>query len=76
MTNSADRLNDLNALKERRKNGEIDVLTYYKELLAILDATLQHLVDEEISEADAKKQIPLVLVFLEEQLEKLGNRGG
>jgi len=41
-----------------------------------LDTTVQHLSDEDISEAEANQQIPLVLVFLEEQLAKLGGRGG
>ena len=76
MTNSEDRLKELAALKEQRKNGELDTVGYYKGLLAILDATVQHLSDEDISEAEAKQQIPLVLVFLEEQLAKLGGRGG
>ena len=76
MTNADDRLSELNALKERRKNGELDVTAYYKGLLDILAATVQNLSDEDISEAEAKKQIPLVLVFLEEQIGKLAGRGG
>ncbi len=76
MTNADDRLSELNALKERRKNGELDVTAYYKGLLGILAATVQNLSDEDISEAEAKKQIPLVLVFLEEQIGKLAGRGG
>ena len=76
MSNAQDRKDDLNTLKTQRKNGEIDEVTFYKGLLAILADTLQHLSDEDISEANAKRQIPLVLVFLEEQLEKLADRGG
>jgi hypothetical protein len=76
MTNADDRLNDLNALKARRKNGELDVVAYYKGLLGILATTVQHLQDEEIAEAEAKKQVPLILVFLEEQIGKLADRGG
>jgi len=76
MTNAGDRLNDLNALKARRKNGELDVVAYYKGLLGILAATVQHLQDEEIAEEEAKKQVPLILVFLEEQIGKLADRGG
>ncbi len=76
MTNADDRLNELKALKARRKNGELDLVAYYKGLVSILAATVQHLQDEDISEAEAKKQIPLVLVFLEEQIGKLADRGG
>jgi hypothetical protein len=76
MTNADDRLNELKVLKERRKNGELDVKAYYKELLEILAATVQNLSDEDIAEGEAKKQIPLVLVFLEEQIGKLAARGG
>ncbi len=76
MTNADDRLNELKALKERRKNGGLDVVGYYKGLVSILATTVQHLQDEEIAEAEAKKQIPLILVFLEEQIGKLADRGG
>ncbi len=76
MTESQDRLTQLNALKEQRKNGEIGPLEYYRGLLRILADTVQNLRDEDISETDAKTQTPLILVFLEEQIAKLGSRGG
>ncbi len=76
MTNAEDRLSELNALKARRKNGELDATAYYKGLLGILADTVQNLSDEAISEAEVKKQIPLILVFLEEQIGKLAGRGG
>ncbi|NPA92375.1 MAG: hypothetical protein GXO56_01670 [Chloroflexi bacterium] len=76
MSNAQARLAHLEDLKARRKAGEIELVAYYKELLQILDDTIQHLSDENISENDAKLQIPLVLVFLEEQIDKLAERGG
>lgn len=69
-------LNDLGTLKEQRKNGEIDILSYYKGLIKITALLLEDLINEDISEKDAKKQIPLVLVFLEEQIAELAGRGG
>ncbi len=76
MTHAEDRLKDLEDLKAQRKAGALDTLTYYKELLRITADLIQNLRDEEIDEAEAKKQIPLVLVFLEEQIDKFSGRGG
>ncbi len=76
MTHSEDRLRELEALKEQRKQGGLDVLGYYKGLLRITADLIQNLRDENISESEAKKQIPLILVFLEEQIAKLAGRGG
>lgn len=76
MTHSEDRLRELEALKEQRKQGGLDVLGYYKALLRITADLIQNLRDENISESEAKKQIPLILVFLEEQIAKLAGRGG
>ncbi len=76
MSNAQARLAHLKDLKARRKAGEIELVPYYKELLSILSDTIQHLCDEDISEHDAKLQIPLVLVFVEEQIDKLAERGG
>ncbi len=76
MTHSEDRLRELEALKEQRKQGSLDTLGYYKGLLRITADLIQNLRDESISETEAKKQIPLILVFLEEQIAKLAGRGG
>ena len=75
MTDSEDRRVELNKLKEQRKNGEIDTISYYKGLLQIAASLLQNLSDEDISEEEAKKQIPLILVFVEDQIEKFAARG-
>ena len=52
------------------------MLGYYKGLLRIAADLIQNLRDENISEEEAKKQIPLILVFLEEQIAKFAGRGG
>ncbi len=76
MQESQERLAQLQALKDQRKNGEIETVPYYKALLGILADTVQNLRDEDISEQDAKTQIPLILLFLDEQIAKLSGRGG
>jgi hypothetical protein len=67
--------NSLEALKEKRRKGEIGVPEFYKELLSITASLVKDLQDEDISEEDIKKQIPLVLAFLEDQIDKLESRG-
>ena len=74
MKHSEDHLHELAALKEQRKQGDLDALEYYKGLLRITTDLIQSLRDENISEIEAKKQIPLLLVFLEEQIAKLADR--
>ncbi len=65
-------------LEEKRKAGELDMHAFYKELLkmafSIKDALLKEA--DELEPAELKRQIPILLVFLEniisemEQLEK------
>ncbi|HIP87051.1 MAG TPA: hypothetical protein EYH27_01255 [Anaerolineales bacterium] len=76
MTHADDRLTELDRLKELRKKGELDTLAYYKGLLKLAADLVQNLRDEDISEEEAKRQLPLVLVFLEEQIDKFKGRGG
>lgn len=76
MTNAADRQNDLQRIKAQRQAGELDTTAYYKALLGVLADLIQNLLEEEISETEAKKQTPLLLVFLEEQIQKFADRGG
>jgi len=75
MSDSDDRLAELSHLKEQRKNGEIGIIEYYKGLLKTSASLLQNLWDEDITEEEAKKQIPLLLICLEGQIEKLASRG-
>ncbi|RUM29929.1 MAG: hypothetical protein DSY42_05390 [Aquifex sp.] len=65
----------LRKLKERRKNGEIDARVFYISLLQLTTELLNELEHEDISDEDVKKQIPLILTFLEEQISKYAQRG-
>lgn len=62
-------------LKMKRKNGELTEGQYYKELLKLAERLIASLEEENISCEDAKKQIPLIVVFLTEQIDKFAKRG-
>ncbi len=64
----------LEQLKEQRKNGELGLRDYYQRLLRLLADVLSSLQNEDIGEEDVKRQVPLILVFLEEQIEKYAGR--
>ena len=66
--------NILKELQQKRKNGEISTREFYKSLLELLGQLKDVLVEEDISEAQIKKQIPLLLVFLQSQIKELGGR--
>ncbi len=72
---SASLLQVLDELKEKRKKNELSPREFYLKLLDLVDDLMNDLRHEDISEDDIKKQIPLILVFLEEQIEKLKERG-
>ncbi|NPB08555.1 MAG: hypothetical protein GXN96_06470 [Aquificae bacterium] len=72
---AADLKEELDLLKQRRKNGELSPAEFYRELLKLLSQLTQELTDEEISEENVRKQIPLILAFLEEQISKYAERG-
>ena len=62
-------------LKMKRKNGEINEAQYYKELLKLAKRLIESLEEEDISCEDAKAQIPLITLFVTEQIEKFAKRG-
>ncbi len=66
----------LRALKDQRKSGELDMRAYYKELLLLTGMLVESLVDEvaDLSEEELLVQVPLLLVFIEEQVRKFGER--
>ncbi len=66
----------LRKLKEQRRNGELGIDAYYRELLALAASLLESLIDEaeHIDEQEARKQAPLILLFVEEQIRKFGER--
>ncbi len=66
---------ELEQLKESRKQGKISPKEFYAGLLKILGELTDELKGENISDDDIKKQIPLILVFLEEQISKYAERG-
>ncbi len=69
-----DMIEELRSLKQKRRNNEITLKEYYHSLLNMLHKLTDTLLKEDISENDIKKQIPLMLTFMEDQLEKLGER--
>ena len=75
MSRSEEMMEKLNELNAKRKNGEISARDYYKGLMALLVELGQSLQQEEIPEEDVKKQIPLLKVFITEQIKKMGARG-
>ena len=70
-----DLIRDLDLIKSKRKSGELNPMEFYKELLKIAVRMAQELGDENISEEDAKKQTPIVLTFIEDQLKRMKDRG-
>ena len=70
------RLTDiLKDLETKRKNGEISAREFYKALLELLADLKDVLVQENISEAQIKRQIPLLLAFIKSQIMELEGRG-
>jgi len=67
-----ERLKELNA---KRKSGELSARDYYKGLMALLMELANALQEEDISDEDVKKQIPLLKVFITEQIKKMSGRG-
>ncbi len=66
----------LRTLKQQRKAGEIPLAMYYRELLAMV-STLADTLTEEVGtmpEEEIAHQVPLMLLFLEEQIRKFGER--
>ncbi len=63
-------------LKIQRKEGEIDLKTYYQGLLQVVSELARSLADEvpAMSDEDIADQVPLILLFLEEQIRKFADR--
>ncbi len=65
----------LRAIKEQRRAGELDERAFYQRLLELAVQLVQLLLDEpNMSEQDVRKQIPLVLAFLEDQIARYQDR--
>ncbi len=61
-------------LLKKRKMNEIGMKEYYKGLLKLLSQLAEDLKDENIDENEIKKQIPLLTVFISEQISKMKDR--
>ncbi len=66
----------LETLKEQRRTGKISNREYYAELLKLATSLVDSLVDEidRMDDNSIRLQVPLVLVFLEDQIRKFGER--
>ncbi len=74
---TADELDQrLRTLKEQRREGTLDLTGYYKELLVLAGMLIESLTEEvdKLNEEDVVTQVPLLLVFVEEQVRKYGER--
>jgi site-specific recombinase XerC len=63
-------------LKQQRKSGELTLAAYYQELLHMVSMLSSSLAEEvhHMSEDEIAHQIPLMLLFLEEQIRKFQER--
>jgi len=75
MSQSGELMNRLKELNEKRKSGELSVREYYRGLMELLIELADALQEEEISDQEIKKQIPLLKVFISEQIKKMAGRG-
>jgi len=67
-------LDELKDLENKRKSGEIGPRVFYKGLLDLLADLKEVLAHENITDAQIRKQIPLLLVFLKSQINELAQR--
>ncbi len=77
MTETAAQLAEqLRTLKQQRKAGELDLATYYQKLLQMVGKLADSLTAEvgQMSDEEIAHQVPLMLLFLEEQIRKFGER--
>ena len=76
MESSKDLRETFNELKLKRKNREISESEYYLSLLELSKRIIACLNDEDIKANDIRKQIPLIFVFIDGQINNLAKRGG
>ncbi len=65
----------LKELQDKRRKRQISAAEFYKGLLDLMSRLAQDLRDEEIPETQIKKQIPLLLTFINAQIKAMGERG-
>ncbi len=66
----------LQTIKAQRKAGELSLNGYYQALLELAGALVESLVDEadHLDGKEVRKQVPLILLFVEEQIQKFSER--
>ena len=69
----------LKELKEQRKAGALDERAYYRGLLELAVELAQSLIEEmsvdgNMATADIRKQLPLILAFVEDQITRFRDR--
>lgn len=74
MKRSEEMLKKLKELNDKRKAREISASEYYRNLLAMIIELGEALKEENITEEEIKKQIPILRTFLMEQLKKMEGR--
>ena len=74
MTDSQELTTKLKELKTQRKCGQIDEKEYYKGLLEIMKVLINRLEGEDISAKDIKLQIPLIVLFITDQISEMEGR--
>jgi len=74
MTDSQELTAKLKELKTQRKCGQIDEKEYYKGLLEIMKVLINRLEGEDISAKDIKLQIPLIVLFITDQISEMEGR--
>jgi len=74
MSVSSDLNKVLKELKEKRKQGQLTAREFYLELLKLVIDLVHQLQVENITDQQVKKQIPLILAFLESQISEMERR--
>ncbi len=65
----------LKELQDKRRKRQISAAEFYKGLLDLMSRLAQDLRDEDIPETQIKKQIPLLLTFINAQIKAMVERG-
>ncbi len=60
----------IKSLKAQRKNGDLSLKDYYRELLVVLQNLAESLIDEQegLEDSQIRPQIPLMVVLLDDQI--------
>ncbi len=61
-------------LEQKRKAGELGAVEFYKGLIDTVGMLREELLKEDIDEGLAKRQIPLLLTFIKNQIRELRSR--